>query len=504
MPPSVRTLRYTQRELQVGGGLNLVAPATTLADNELVQCTNFYIDESGVLRKRPGLLKDIATAAVAGATSVVGVDWLTGSYIVPVNGPGAVLYTSGSAIPLTSWPGGSPGGYSLFWGLYVNGVNYLGFSGAPGQIRVLTGAAVGAAIANSPESTTSVWHKSRIFTNVVGAPGRIAFSNPSAAGTWTASDTIDIGVNDKETISCFASIGDLLYIFKQDSIWVLYVQGDSPANWVYRQVTNNLGSIATGQYSVLVDKNLMYIIDKTGVYLSNGASFNNISESIWDPVIKAQISTASRIMKWGNYLVLNVNLTAMNRTFVYNLEKKAWSEWTFFNSAVQLDSIFAMPPTGIVNLAGPLVAFATVSGTKGIYLMDEAYALQYPIYAGFGWSPLTDGFTVAPVAGTTVISTFKTKEFSSFIDWYWRIKWMSLEYLAYASPQFNMYGDGSIQAGYNPGFQSSFRKAYKIPGAGRCRVFQLRCIHNQTTPFEFYRGEYHFGLKTHISQSGTP
>lgn len=505
MTLSTQAVRYSQRPLEFNGGLNLVAPPTELADNELVTCTNFYIDESGVLKKRPGMLKDLAGGPVAGATGVIGVDWIAGAYLIPVNGPGGIQYQSGSATPLTGWPGVQ----GLWWGLYINGVNYLGLTdGAAGGIRILTGAAIGAVIVNSPLSTTAVWHKNRIFTNVTSALGRVAFSNPNAPGTWSIADTLDIGVDDRESISCFASVGDLLYIFKQNSIWTLYVQGNTPADWVVRKISNNLGSIATGQYAVLVDKNLMYIIDKTGIYLSNGVSFSSISENIWDATIRSQIGSASRIMKLGNYLVVNISLnTALNRTFVYNLERKAWAEWTFFNSAVQLDSIFCISNTSLISNGGVLLAMATVGGVKGLYWLDMSFVDLYSMYVGLGFPyGLTDGFTQVPNAtGTPVTSTFKSKEFTSFLDFYWRIKWASLEYIASTpGPSFNMIGDGSARSVVTPGFHATLRKGYKIPGAGRCRVVQLNCSHTLITPFEFYRGQIHFGIKTHISASGTP
>lgn len=507
MPPSVRMLRYTQREFNFAGGLNQVTPATELADHELTVCRNLWYP-GGTLTKRPGFYKipqspNNFVSAVGTVLFTLGYDPLADDYLIGTIGDskiwaiktGAVTAFTGITDPPT-------------WLLALGGSIYLGFAGATG-VRTRSANTISGAIANSPASLCGEWHKSRIFvgSNVVG--GRLAFSNPNAPGTWSVADTIDVSIQNREYIRALVSTGDLLLIFTDYSTYSLYVQGDSPANWVVRKI----GSVgAAGKSAVCYYNGTVYFISRDGIYKTNGVSFSKISDKLWkpeDPKFSfgsgASFNSSNwRVTRLFDHLIFtaitwDVTDTKTGYTFVYNMDTNAWSQWLFLDN-FGFDDFY-------VNMnANPYYNGVQALATKGANLY---YALSgewgnYDAQIALGFNPYADGATYnTPGVGAAYTATLQSKSWGSFMDWYWRIKWASLEYVSRVSPQFNMVADGVNQAAVSPGF-STLVKAYKMPGAGRVRTFAIRGVHSATSPFEFYRGNYHYHLKTHVSASGTP
>lgn len=520
MPPNVRTLRYTQRALNFSGGLNSQIPPTEIADNELVSCNNFWYP-SGILSKRPGFFKVCTFVTGASTTQpkvVVGFDPIRKEYLVGQYQTGslwAVSIYSGAAptFVAVSGPASRP-----FWSLFINGTVYVGYyAGASSGIRTyIAGVISGAYIANSPSSKVAAWHKSRIFADVTATAGRIAFSDPNAPATWQAASTIDIGVDDREQITALISIGDLLLIFKNTSVWSLFVQGSSPADWVVRKISNSVGCVNSDIGTPAIAYNgYAYFISRLGLFRTNGSSFENLSNNVWvpeNPAYDNLVGGVHTLTRFGEHLILagtNTTLDAAGVSaspynYIYNLNTKAWSTWSFLGGL--FDSVYATFPYDQGG-TGDLIR-TQLLGFQGnsAYFTDFNAVYNYDALLATGVNSYSDGFQW-PTAGTgaAFTSQFTSKEFSSFNDWYWRNRWNSLEYTARTpGPTFNMIGDGSARASQTPGFHATLRKGYKITGAGRCRLFQLSCSHALTSPFEFYRGETHFTLKTHISASGTP
>jgi hypothetical protein len=505
MPPNVRTLRYTQRELRFSGGLNTQAPPTEIADNELTVCSNYYFSSNGDLIKRPGFFKFNPSAIGTSPLSVIGFDYVNTSFVLSGSGPFSWVYGATTATAITG-----AGVTSIYWVQYINGVMYAGTN--VGIHRFLTATTLGAVLANSNPTSCGVFHKSRLWAAGFAInPSRLYFSDPNAPDTWQVASSIDVGVDDSDRITALISMGDLLFIFKQHSVWTLYVQGVTPADWVLRRVVNNLGtprSFYGGNTSVVTWNNEIYFMSDQGLIKTNGSSFTNLSNKIWDQgnVIYSNItvgSSAWRLTRWNNSLIMLASTVNGGYCYVYNLITGAWSSWGFFGGASgPFDDFYVqLPYEGFATQSLIAIVGTTIYGTPESYTTKAGYNTGI----GVGVNSFADGFQWgSPGTGSGYFSSFRSKEIASFIDWYWRVKWASLEYLAYASPQFNSIGDGSIQAAYFPGFNSSLRKAYKIPGPGRCRLFQLKCDHTATSPFEFYRGEFHFTIKTHISASGTP
>lgn len=512
MPPNVRTLRYTQKALQFGGGLNTQAPVTEIADNELQVCNNFYFNELGGMLKRPGLYKLLNYDTVGNKQRILGYDYVYGRLLTAnsdsfptlwsifVNGPTATAVTG-------------YGTEKALWTLFVNNVQYIGFTGS---LRSLSSVStVSAAVTNAPGSSCGAFHKDRLFLSSLVNPNRLHFSDPALPGTFQTTSTFDIGVDDTDGITGLVSLGDLLVIFKNNSTWVLYAQGD-PTTWSFRKVSGSIGCINNGfntanrgNLSYVVFDTDIYFISSRGLYKTNGSSFVNLSDKIWpfnERLYDAPFAGYWRLTRWNNTLIMLIGGSIFGRvTYTYNLISGAWSTWSFLGDAGGFQDVLNLPASPFGAYSN-MFAVSTTTSDNSIYNLreqdvnDSGYALSLVN----GWNSYSDGGAINVSAGSAYTATFQSKEYASFMDWYWRVKWASLEYKAYASPLFNFIHDGVSNPTVSPGFNSSLRKGYKIPGAGRCRLVSLNCSHAAASPFEFDRGNLHFGIKKHISISGAP
>jgi hypothetical protein len=502
--------------LKLNGGLNLMTPPSEIGDNELTVCNNFWYPK-GVLTKRPGFFKVNTSDMSSSRLAILGYNAQEGKFVYSAMG-GAALWQS----PSVTHPAAVSGTVTqnARWIQHVKGIQYIGFEGNMGIRRLITNVLDAAAITNSPGSRVHAWHKNRLFTDVLGETGRIMWSDPpglviSGALTWSAANTWDVGVEDKEEISAIVSLGDLLVIFKLTSTWVLYVQGDSPANWVLRKISNSVGCAPSNGAEPWHSHNgEIYFISKTGLYKTNGQSFVNLSENIWEAesnvyVIGSGGSSAMwRVTRWNDHLIIVgswdtqvAEFGVVGYTYLYNLLTHAWSKWSFLGSERGFDDVF-------VNYAPASGSTTEVLATLGndIYYASDLTRDNYDFFlSDFTFNTYADGFLVNTVGtGSAYTASFASKKFTVELDKFLRLKWAGLEYVSRGDPGFQWSTDGVSGPVYTPGYAYPSIKGYKIPGPGRCRAFYLEGSHALTSPYEFYRGNLHLTGKVPLVASGTP
>lgn len=515
MPPNVRSLRYTQRQLEFLGGLNTQSPPTEISDNELTVCDNFYFDKSGNLIKRPGLHKYLDIGAVADKHRILGVDLAHGRFLVAnSNLPTPILYSVFDGGP-TATPVTGYGNERAFWTKYINGTQYIGFSSST---RAMTATlTVGGAIANAPGSTCAAFHKDRLFLASNTVANRLHFSDAVAPGTFQVSSTIDIGVDDVQSITGLVSLGDLLIVFKTNSVWVLYVQGDSAANWTKRKINSSLGTLSNGStfnpngcYSYITHDNEIYFISTRGLFKTNGQSFINLSEKIWPFNSRDYDNPYAgfwRLTRWNNTLIMVLGGQFLPRIcYTYDLGTGAWSTWSFLSSAFYDVVYFPAEETPTIAYGNMLATTLTPANDHALYNFREVDIDEagYTTSIAAGWNSYTDGGDILVNNGAAYTASFQTKDFTSFTDWLWRSKWIGLEYISRTpGPTIGVKADGLSVASSVPGF-NTLAKTYKSPGAGRCRAFSFACTHSATSPFQFNRANLHYVMKRSIIASGAP
>lgn len=501
------------KELRFNGGLNTVDPPSEIADNELTMCDNFFIGDHGQLIKRGGFIKGTTLTSFSSPYTIYGLNYTQGNAIVGAQGSLNSLYkvdypAVSTPVAITSLPGGEV----PFWMLWIKGTMYFGFISTPG-VRSMAGSAtvMGANIANSTGGYTAVFHKSRIFTTDFGNPGRLSFSDPNAPASWQVTNTIDVGVDEKEHITALVTLGDLLLIFKWNSIWALYVQGTSPADWVLRRISNKLGCIneSYGKKCTAVLNNEVYFIcPGKGIYKTNGSSFIELSRKIWNfpQGIFVNVPSYFALASYRNYLIFfiyNPNVTYGPKwvMFFYNINNSAWSTWSVPRFVGTTFNDIKVVPNSTSSQSHELILATEGNQLYSLDWQEDPY--YYNDLVSLGYSPFTDGFALN-TPGTAYTAEFRTKEFMSIPDGFLRSKWTGLEYKAYASPTFSYLRDTAASSGIIPGFNATNRKGYKISGAGRGRSIQLVGSHSASNPFEFNRAVLHLAGKVPILSSGTP
>lgn len=496
--------------LNFDGGLNTVDPPSEIKDNQLTVAKNMWYPNSQ-LAKRPGFIKLTSAPLVTTNKPVfLGFNELSGRYVISTLGEAKLWEATGggSVTPVTGM-----GGSVARWVLSISGTTYVGFDSSMG-VRTLSSFAIsGSTIANSPNSQVAVYHKGRIFSDVF-ATRRIAFSDPitptAPVATWQTTSLLDVGVgDDNSNITAIVSLGDLLIIFKARSTWTLYVQGNSPGDWVLRKIANIGAAPGSGNASTFVYDNILYFISNSGVHKTNGSSFTNISKNIWQGQSDKFIFNTAfpfgqhRITRWQNSLIITgytyppIFPTTVGYTYVYNLDTDAWTSWEFLGNVAGFEDAFSLDGEYIYTLASDLNMYFS----QNTWILPE----RYDAVLASGTNVYSDGLLATlPGAGTAYNAEFRSKYFTAAPDQYTRVKWAGVEYLAYESPQLKFYRDSGSTISESPGFNSAFRKGYKIPGPGRCRTFALDCVHTATSPFEFNRADLHVISKVPLITSGTP
>jgi len=498
-------------ELKFNGGLNTVDPSTQIADHELVECHNFWYPNE-ILTKRPGFFRISGTTMTPFSPVILGYDPTSAQILVRSFGSNAIWRVSlitGVVTPLTN-----PSGASIRWMLYANGTTYLGGFGA-GGIRTLSGITItDPPITNSPTGDHAVFHKQRIFASVSSAPGRIAFSGAGTGfGTWAIADTIDVGVDDADPIVGLISLGDLLLIFKTNSTWILYVQGFSAADWVVRKIGSIGAAPSAGSASTYYYNGEAYFISRTGLYKTNGSSFVNLSEKVWNPVennFTLGVDPGQgmwRVTRFADHLILVGHFDAYvsaglatGYAYAYNLRNGAWSSWDFLEGNPPIIDAFGLP-TGSPPYESQLLI------TKGnhLYFTSDAAIDNYSYLLSTGINSFADGHQHNTLGtGSAYSSRFESKKFTSSVDDFLRLKFAGLEYIAHSSPSFQWRVDDALSSVQSPGFNATQVKGYKMSGGHRARGIALRASYAHTSPFEFYRANLHLGRKVPILASGTP
>lgn len=105
----------------------------------------------------------------------------------------------------------------------------------------------------------------------------------SAIGDYTSwGEYLDIPAHPEvsgNTIHEVIPFNDLLYIFTDQQIWALDITGE-PADWELTLVSNEHGAITRYGRGVVEHNNVLYVLDRTGLYAFDGFNSAKLSDKI--------------------------------------------------------------------------------------------------------------------------------------------------------------------------------------------------------------------------------
>ena len=206
-------------------------------------------------------------------------------------------------------------------------------------------------------------HKERLFVvDSVNNPQIVYYSNLAAPYHFPALNFLRLGTGDGEKITGLGVQGNALVVFKEASIWVVYMADTNDANWVVIKTNSKYG--AGSQRVVIPYEGLLLFLGKRYDVISGfhsllgsetvpSSTFLNIAtikadsqaDKIEPDVFSFPITYVENAagIEYKNKLYITVTFsgTTNNRIYVYDFRRRdepvsrgAWIPWTGMNAAM--------------------------------------------------------------------------------------------------------------------------------------------------------------------------
>lgn len=400
------------------GGLDLVSNPNNLAGNA-VDLLDVDFPSAGVIRSRPGLTQlGSSSPSSTGYQAIYPTTLLGGCFILvrtngtnnPIDlvGPGGYgnvgTFTSGAgAVPVSFASLGTPSSSLVYFTIYNYGGSPSGYTiGKTDGSTVSTGTGKPRFVATWPTSNRLVQGCYRIAADspsgANGSESTVFFSDPGAPDTYTANNFVTLRPGDGEVIVSIVAWRELLFVFKQSSVFVFYgesTDGDGNPVFNYRRVdlpTPIQLPTAPTAYAppACAGPDGVFYGTRAGVYALAGSTPERISSPI-DPVFRSDTSVSSSVRSdprfnpvlsiAGNRLFATyVTISAGARTLVFNFLTKQWSLWTV--------------PGGYVYASWPVLSGSTAST---YVLPADEFATTYGNFIGL-MDPMTSTDAGAAIA----------------------------------------------------------------------------------------------------------
>jgi hypothetical protein len=187
--------------------------------------------------------------------------------------------------------------------------------------RLKTGAAA------PPPLTFAAWHKGYMWWVPESNEGTIRHSLFGEPELGIATNSYSCGDNDASPIMAARSVGDVLLIFKRDSLWA--ISGDSEESFICSRIASGNGCIAP--LSLCETDEALYWMGDRGVYRWYNGAPALISRSI-TPLLSARTFSELKgtTIAWDSHhhvVIVNVPTTSEHRQFVYHPETDSWTTW---------------------------------------------------------------------------------------------------------------------------------------------------------------------------------
>lgn len=205
---------------------------------------------------------------------------------------------------------------------------------------------------NSPNSSINAYFNNiMFFAGDPANPTRVNFTNLSGAfNSFLATDFFTLNLNDGHFITALFSAFGNLYIFEDNSIWML--TGSSRDTFALQQMITNVGTVSP--HSVQLVNNMIYFITKQNdIAIYDGAfSIKYISSKIRNTIggnnfVRAPqslgIGFSSYKYKDLDYYVAEsiTGSSTNNQILQFDTDRESWTKFTNFNP----DSWIVIPGT---------------------------------------------------------------------------------------------------------------------------------------------------------------
>ncbi len=266
------------------GGINTRTSPYELQDYESVDLSNFTLDQAGSITER-SLFKRYNTSSI-GSVAITDVYKFYKSSDVGylICGTGKNLYkATGGNLTDISLTANTVVGSQWAFESFTDGTNELVF-GVNNDIKIATWDGVlstfrpGQVTSSSPATNCNILkkHKSRLWASgSTTFPYRIYYSSLNNGLNWTTSGG-SFDLPSYEKIMALETLGDILYVFTRNSIYA--VVGDTPNEFYLVKTGSKVGTHA--YKSIQRGGNLIFFLNKSGIFAFDGSESVNIAETI--------------------------------------------------------------------------------------------------------------------------------------------------------------------------------------------------------------------------------
>ncbi len=364
------------------GGLNDNLSTLEVADNEATDIQNVIFDNGGALIKRYGYQNISGASSTAfklgaGVTGIPGIAYYQKTdgtkYIFAVgnNSGQATGYSktidSGGSIPSGSWSsqgsGNLPGSFTnnelITFSVAENtlvmttagsssNTTYPSAWQATGNVYQFT------ADPDCPKAKYNVYHKNILFlAGDPSRPSRVSFSDLTNGITnWIATYFFDLDTNNGQYITGLLSAFGNLYIFENNSIWML--TGTNRDDFALQKMVDNVGTLSQQSIAV-VNNNIFFITSQNDIATYDGNfSVKFISSKIRNTIGQNNFNRAPQALglAYSSYRYKDLDYYASESTLGSNTNDQVLLFDTYREAWTKLDAMNTNSWAVIPNSSG--------------------------------------------------------------------------------------------------------------------------------------------------------
>ena len=415
------------------GGLNDNLSQLEIADNEATNIQNVLFDNGGALVKRYGYqnITGSGNQAYKLGSSVTGVpgiayypktDGTKYLFAVGNNGGQAQGYSktidASGGIPSGAWSSQGTGNlpasftnnqlvtFSVAENTLVmtvagssSNTTYPSAWQATGNVYQFT------TDPNCPKAKYNVYHKNLLFlAGDPASPSRVTFSDITNGITvFVATDFFDLDKNNGQFITGFLSAFGNLYIFENNSIWML--SGTSRDDFSLQKMVDNVGTLSQQSIQV-VNNNIFFVTSQNDIATYDGNfAIKFISSKIRNTIGANNFNRAPQALglAFSSYRYKDLDYYASESTL-----------GSAFNNQVLLFDTYRQAWTKLANMTPN--SWVTIPNSTGVYTMvfGDYSGLVYYYPNTNTYSDVTNACTGGNVCTTTsasIYSLYQTKWF---------------------------------------------------------------------------------------------
>lgn len=392
------------------GGLNDNLSTLEIADNEATDIQNVIFDNGGALVKRYGFenITGDTTAAFKLGANVTGVPGIayyqkTGGskylFAVGNNAAQATGYSktidASGGVPTGAWSsqgtGNLPATYTndelVTFSVAENtlvmtvagsssNTTYPSAWQATGNVYQFTGDP------DCPKAKYNAYHKNILFlAGDPSNPSRVSFSDLTLGITnWIATDFFDLDKNNGQFITGLVSAFGNLYIFENNSIWML--SGTNRDDFSLQKMVDNVGTLSQASIAI-VNNNIFFITSQNDVAVYDGNfSVKFISSKIRNTIGQNNFNRAPEALglAFSSYRYKDLDYYAAestlgsslnNQVLLFDTYREAWTKlaavnpnsWTVIPNSTGINTLVFGDYNGLVYSYPNITTYSDVSNS---------------------------------------------------------------------------------------------------------------------------------------------